>query len=218
MMGQRKQGKYDRYFYLGYQKKENFEKLETEMIDKSQFNLSFFATINNQFNYELILKLAENLQQKDTNVILNICGDGPQFKELKQKASHYDNIKLFGWVNKDGIHHILQNSKLGLAPYKNTFDFQMSVSNKFAEYLSYGLPVVMTVDGYMKSLLEKNECGISSQNVEELCKFILALKKDEKIYQQMSQNAKTLYEKNFVAEKVYQELADFLEKIKEEKI
>lgn len=216
--GQRNQGKYDRYFYLGYQKKENFEKLETEMIDKSQFNLSFFATINNQFNYELILKLAENLQQKDTNIILNICGDGPQFKELKQKASHYDNIKLFGWVNKDGIHHILQNSKLGLAPYKNTFDFQMSVSNKFAEYLSYGLPVVMTVDGYMKSLLEKNECGISSQNVEELCKFILALKKDEKIYQQMSQNAKTLYEKNFVAEKVYQELADFLEKIKEEKI
>ena len=104
-----------------------------------------------------------------------------------------------------------------MAPYKNTFDFQMSVSNKFAEYLSYGLPIILTSDGYMKSLLVQNECGISSQNVEEIYQFIIDVKNDEKVYQQMSQNAKKLYEENFVAEKIYQELADYLENLKEEK-
>ena len=31
----------------------------------------------------------------------------------------------------------------------------MSVSNKFAEYLSYGLPIILTSEGYMKELIEK---------------------------------------------------------------
>ncbi len=215
--GQRVQQKQDRYFYLGYHKKEDLENTEKQVIDKSKFNISFFATINNQFNYEIILHLAEILKQNDKDVIINICGDGPQFEELKQKTQSYENIKLFGWVGKEIIDYVLKNSKLGFAPYKNTFDFQMSVSNKFAEYLSYGLPIILTSDGYMKSLLEQNECGISSQSVEEIYQFIMDVKNDEKIYDQMSQNAKKLYEENFVAEKIYQQLANFLENIKEEK-
>ena len=215
--GQRVQQKQDRYFYLGYQKKENLKNTEKEVMDESKFNISFFATINNQFNYEIILHLAEILKQNDKDVIINICGDGPQFETLKQKVQSYENVKLFGWVGKDIIDYILKSSKLGLAPYKNTFDFQMSVSNKFAEYLSYGLPIILTSDGYMKSLLAQNECGISSQNVEEIYQFIRDVKNDEKIYDQMSQNAKKLYEENFVAEKIYQQLANFLENIKEEK-
>lgn len=215
--GQRVQQKQDRYFYLGYHKKEDLENTEKEVMDESKFNISFFATINNQFNYEIILDLAEKLKQNDKNVMINICGDGPQFETLKQKAQSYENVKLFGWVGKDIIDYILKSSKLGLAPYKNTFDFQMSVSNKFAEYLSYGLPIILTSDGYMKSLLAQNECGISSQNVEEIYQFIRDVKNDEKIYDQMSQNAKKLYEENFVAEKIYQQLANFLENIKEEK-
>lgn len=215
--GQRVQQKQDRYFYLGYHKKEDLENTEKQVIDKSKFNISFFATINNQFNYEIILHLAEILKQNDKDVIINICGDGPQFEELKQKTQSYGNIKLFGWVGKEIIDYVLKNSKLGFAPYKNTFDFQMSVSNKFAEYLSYGLPIILTSDGYMKSLLEQNECGISSQSVEEIYQFIMDVKNDEKIYDQMSQNAKKLYEENFVAEKIYQQLANFLENIKEEK-
>lgn len=39
----------------------------------------------------------------------------------------------------------------------------MSVSNKFAEYISYGLPVILFSEGYMEKLLEDNECGIASQ-------------------------------------------------------
>ena len=215
--GQRVQQKQDRYFYLGYQKKENLKNTEKEVMDESKFNISFFATINNQFNYEIILDLAEKLKQNDKDVMINICGDGPQFETLKQKAQSYENVKLFGWVGKDIIDYILKSSKFGLAPYKNTFDFQMSVSNKFAEYLSYGLPIILTSDGYMKSLLAQNECGISSQNVEEIYQFIMDVKNNEKVYQQMSQNAKKLYEENFVAEKIYQELADYLENLKEEK-
>lgn len=215
--GNREKSKYDQYFYIGYDNNNRniTDAKEMDIIDKSKFNISFFATINNQFDYEKIIELAK-LLEKDKDIVINICGDGPQFKELKEKTKYISNIKLLGWAEKEELNYILQNSKLGLAPYKNTFDFQMSVSNKFAEYISYGLPVILFSEGYMKKLLEDNECGIASQDTSKLCDFVLDVKNDSLKYQEMSKNAQNLYQENFVAEKIYKNLVDYLEKIKEE--
>lgn len=215
--GNREKSKYDQYFYIGYDNNNRniTDAKEMDIIDKSKFNISFFATINNQFDYEKIIELAK-LLEKDKDIVINICGDGPQFKELKEKTKDISNIKLLGWAGKEELNYILQNSKLGIAPYKNTFDFQMSVSNKFAEYISYGLPIVLFSEGYMKKLLEDNKCGISSQDTSKLCDFVLDVKNDSLKYQEMSKNAQNLYQENFVAEKIYKNLVDYLEKIKEE--
>ena len=211
--GQRQKSELDRYFYIGYDKQIIETKIETHKIKLDKFNISFFGTINNQFNYDQIIDFAKKLNEKDKEVVINICGDGPQFSMLKEKVKSIPNIKLLGWTKRDELIYILKNSKLGLAPYKNTFDFQMSVSNKFSEYISYGLPIILTSEGYMKTLLEENECGIASQNVDKLVEFVIKLKQDEKLYNQMSKNATRLYEKSFVAEDIYKELVNYLEEI-----
>ena len=213
----RKKDIYDRYFYIGYSKENISEKKFNEkLIDTDKFNISFFATINNQFNYDLIVDLATKLKN-NKDIIINICGDGPQFKYLEDKVKELENVKLFGWTSKDKLSKILSDSKVGLAPYKNTFDFQMSVSNKFAEYLAYGLPIIITCDGNMKKILEVNNCGIGSQNVDDICKFIVNLKKDKKKYNDESKNAQKLFEENFVASNIYKNIVDYLENIGDEK-
>ena len=215
----RKKRKYDRYFYIGYNNtvtKDNndFKKC---LINPKKFNISFFATINNQFNYNLIYELASMMNEKDSDVVFNICGDGPQFDLLKNKVKNLENVKLFGWTEKKDLQNILFNSKIGFAPYKDTFDFQMSVSNKFAEYIAYGLPVIITCEGNMKKILEKNNCGIGSQNIKEICEYILKVKNDKKEYKVESDNAKKLYEREFVASKIYDEITEYLEKLGDEK-
>ena len=205
----------DRFFFIGYEKEEtDIETGSKNIIDKDKFNISFFATINNQFDYDKIVEIAKKLEKQDNDVSINICGDGPQTNLLKEKTKELPNIKLLGWTEKNDLIYILENSKMGLAPYKNTFDFQMTVSNKFAEYIAYGLPVIITSEGYMKELIEKNNCGISSQDTDAICKYIIELKNDNKKYQVVSKNAKKLYEENFVAEDIYKDLVDYLEKIK----
>ncbi len=205
----------DRFFFIGYKKEESDLKTSSKnIIDKDKFNISFFATINNQFDYDKIVEIAKKLEKQDNDVSINICGDGPQMNLLKEKTKELPNIKLLGWTEKNDLIYILENSKMGLAPYKNTFDFQMTVSNKFAEYIAYGLPVIITSEGYMKELIEKNNCGISSQDTDAICKYIIELKNDNKKYQVVSKNAKKLYEENFVAEDIYKDLVDYLEKIK----
>ncbi|MGN1270366.1 MAG: glycosyltransferase family 4 protein [Clostridia bacterium] len=218
--GDRVRKKTDRYFYIGYDKQKN-EQLEfksgiVNSIDKNKFNISFFATINNQFDYDKIIQLAQELEKKDEDIIINICGDGPQMDKLKRKSEELKNINLLGWVEKNKLQYILMNSKIGLAPYKNTFDFQMGVSNKFAEYISYGLPIMLTSEGYMKKLLEENNCGLSTQDMGQMADFIVELKNNPEKYGKMSSNAMHLYKERFVAEKIYQELVNYLEKIKEE--
>ncbi len=218
--GKRNKGKYDQYFYIGYDKKNN-ENIEVtknieNLIEKDKFNISFFATINNQFDYEKVAELAKNLEKRDKDVIINICGNGPQMEKLKELIKGVSNVRLLGWVENDTLTYILQNSKMGLAPYKNTFDFQMGVSNKFAEYISYGLPIILTSEGYMKKLLEENKCGMSTKDMNKMCDFIIELKNSPEEYKNMSNNALNLYQEKFVAEKIYQELVNYLEKIKEE--
>lgn len=211
----RTKNSFDKYFYIGYNRQGNFnlEYKKEKIIDESKFNISFFATINNQFDYDRIVELAKKIYNKDKKIMFNICGDGPQFKDLEEKTKGIPNIRLLGWLGKVDINYVLSNSKLGLAPYKNTFDFQMSVSNKFAEYISYGLPIIMTSEGYMKDLLEEEMCGLASQNVEDLYSFILDIKNNEDKYKIMSNNAIKLYEDKFIAEKIYKELVNYLEEI-----
>ena len=212
--GNREKSNLDRYFYLGYNLPTNINMLEGyDGIDKSKFNISFLATINNQFDYEKIAQLARNLEKKDKDIIINICGDGPQMNELKNQIKGLNNIKLHGWIGKDELSYILKNSQIGLAPYKNTFDFQMSVSNKFAEYIAYNLPIALTSGGYMKSLLGEYNCGISTPDMDKMCDYIVELKNDRKKYDLISDNAKKLYEENFQAKKIYKNLVDYLEEI-----
>ena len=220
--GKREKSKFDRFFYIGYKshnddnKENRIEATENKNINTNKFNISFFATINNQFDYDKILELAKKIDMIDKNIEINICGDGPQKEELVKKANGISNIKFMGWLGADELKKTLENSDIGLAPYKNTFDFQMSVSNKFAEYLSYGLPIILTSEGYMKELIEKNRCGIASNNIDEICDYIVKLKSDKNKYIETSKNAKNLYEKDFVAEKIYKNLVDYLEEVKGE--
>ena len=214
--GNRERTKNDKSFFIGYKKEDNREVVNNKYIklDKNKFNISFFATINNQFNYELIIKIAKKLEKTKANFI--ICGLGPQLDYFKDKAKDSKNIQFLGWQDKNNLNYILKNSKIGLAPYKDTFDFQMSVSNKYAEYLSYGLPIVITCSGYMKCITEKYNTGISSDNEEEISQYIMKLMNDSKEYNKVSNNSKELFDNKFDAEKIYKELTKYLEKIEKE--
>lgn len=205
----------DRFFYIGYEKEKNINEKDVQVdIDKNKFNVSFFGTVNNQYNYEVLVETAKKLENE--NIDFYICGDGPQYKKLVELSKGVQNIKFLGWVGKEEINYVLKNSKIGIAPYKNTFDFQMSISNKFAEYLSYGLPIIITVDGYMAEFTNNNKCGFVSRNPIEISNYILELKNNQELYMQTSNNAKNTYEQNFIAEEIYKDLTNYIEKIYKE--
>ena len=204
---------YDRSFFMGYDKKQNNTDLQGKLkdFDENKFNICFFGTMGNQFDFDLVLEVSKNVKDEEIQFIM--CGDGPELRNIKEKFKEENNVKFLGWVGKKELNYILNNSKIGMAPYKNTFDFQMGISNKFAEYLSYGLPPIITAIGYMGDFAREKESGMASRSAEEISRYIMQLKEDEELYKIVSQNAKKTYEENFIAEKIYSDLVDYLEKI-----
>ena len=119
-----------------------------------------------QFDFSILTETAKIMQNE--NVKFFICGAGEKYDELKEITKNLNNVTMTGWVDKERLNYILSNSNVGFAPYKNTFDFQMGIPNKFPEYLSYSLPIVVTCDGYMPKLAKENNCGIGSRDINEI--------------------------------------------------
>jgi glycosyltransferase involved in cell wall biosynthesis len=109
----------------------------------------------------------------------------------------------------------MKMSSVGLAPYYSNRGFVTNIPNKPIEYLSAGLPVVSSLQGVLKTLLDDNKCGVTYQNgdVEGLTKVLLALYDGHEVLNELSRNAYRLFEERFSSEKVYGDMCDYLVKI-----
>ncbi len=205
--------KNDYFYFIGYKKREinHLYKSDKILILEKDLIIPFVGTIGNQINYRLIIEIATKL--KESNIKIIICGDGPQLATFKKEAKHLRNIIFLGWIDANDIDYVLSNAFLGLIPYNNTFDFQMGAGNKFGEYLSYSLPVIVTCQGVMEKLVKEYDCGIMSLNAEEIVCFIKKAERDHEFYKVCRDNAKLLYNKELNSEIIYSKVADYLEKI-----
>jgi len=105
-------------------------------------------------------------------------------------------------------------SHVGLAPYVNSKNFTLNLPNKPIEYLSAGLPIASSLkEGVLADLLKNCNCRITykNENADDLASKLIYLSNNSNILKEMSKNAYTLYKDKFVAEKVYNDLIDYLE-------
>lgn len=222
---QRNKIKYDQDFPLAYSqislKKDEYINAENFWLDyglkknKNQFIVCFFGTIGYQFDLETVIKSAINFNITHPEIIFVICGKGEKLEFYKSLANQNKNIIFSGWVSKTQIYTLMNLSSLAIAPYYNSFDFQLSIPNKVIEYLSAGLPIISSLKGEVQKLIQTYQFGMIYQekNPHDLLQKIIELKKDNQKLKIMSDNAKKLYEEKFVAEKVYSEMIEYLEEI-----
>lgn len=178
-------------------------------IQSSDFIVTFMGNFGKQFVLNPIIEAAELLKDyKDIKFVL--CGNGEKLNSIKKSTPHLPNLFLPGWIGKGEITSLLSASSIGLAPYRESINFTHNIPNKFGEYLSFSLPILLSVDGNMAELANEYNCGLLYKNSHDLKKHILALYRDEKLRISMSENANRLYNRKFNSEIVYKEMSDFI--------
>lgn len=150
---------------------------------------------------ELIVNAARKLN--DENVKFVFCGGGPDLDRLASETQDCKNIVFAGYRNAVEIFSICAISKLGLLPYLNTSDFVDSLPNKVGEYLSFGLPLLTTLKGLSRQLVEENHCGAYFDSSEDLNRLIARYKSNPSEYATERENALNLFRKSFDADVVY---------------
>lgn len=217
----RKRNKFDTAFPFGYSKKEfyreNLSEAEKFWEEKAlSFKDNIITVISNVagvFNIDLVVSAAKKAKEAGIDVKIVICGLGEKFNEIEEKSRHLDNIVLAGWVDGAKIHALMRISKAGWIPYENRKDFLMSIPNKVPEYMSQGLPVITSLDGVVRDVVEKNNCGYFIENEEDFCEAINLITQQKEDYETKRQNSLRYFSENFDSDKVYSNMAEYLENI-----
>ena len=190
------------YFYLSSKervaKKENnyfFIKKEKIEIKSSNFNIVFFGNYNkNKFNFNDINSISDKLSKLSKKIKIYLFGEKSFFSINTSTLKKNKNIFYLDWINNKEIDEVLKISHAGLAPYKTTWDFKISIPNKISEYLSAGLPIIHSLRGETKLYLEKKKCGFYYQTSDDLFNIIKNLFCYKKNYKKYSLNSKKAYQ------------------------
>jgi glycosyltransferase involved in cell wall biosynthesis len=185
---------------------------EKNVFVDQAFRVSFIGSHTTAFDMDPVWTAAAELMRCGANVQFVICGDGPCSEEWRRKASGLNNVIFPGWVDQAKISSLYARSNLGLAPYKNTKDFVMSIPNKVIDILSAGLPLLSSLNGEVKKLIDDQGVGFFyDENGASLQDVIHPLLENSARIQLSSNNAHSLYRSQFSYEEVYGNLVKNLE-------
>ena len=156
-----------------------------------------------------MISISKEFSKKiDINFV--ICGSGDKSNEIKKMINKFDNVFFPGWVNFEQIKVLLDNSYCMLAPYKNLEDFKSSIPNKVYDALSHGVPIIISLEGEVKKVIDGHEIGIHYKNDRDLCIKFDKILLDKKLKEKMSFNSKNLFIKNYKFDVVYNKIFEII--------
>lgn len=180
-------------------------------LSKNDFIIVFLGNFGNQFEFTEIIEASKKIYKKNSKIKFVLCGTGKNAEFVKMNVN--ENVIMPGWIYQDAIMSLLAVSKIGIAPYIDSQNYRNNTPNKFGEYLSASLPILVSVSGDMENLLSINECGYRYRSSEELYDEILKYYNSYDILKRHSSNARKLYENMFESSKVYDKMISKLDKI-----
>jgi len=211
----------DRCIYIGYIKEEidrdifenNIKYWESKDIFANTWNMCFFGTLSgNSMDLSTVIKAVKELSKEYKNIRLVVCGEGDAKEHLMKEAAGCENIVFPGWMNKEQMQSLMKISKCGLYCYKNTMDFKNAYGNKVVQYMSEGLPILSSLQGFAKEYIERYSIGATytEGNIDSCTDEIKYLYENEKIRQQMGFHSLTCFEKEFEADIVNRQFEEYM--------
>lgn len=200
---------YPNYNYKDYKQKFN-KYWNSYNIKEDDFKVVFLGNFGKQFDFESIIE-ASNLLKNNEKIKFILCGTGTQLDDVKNRGA--ENMIFPGWIEKEQILSLSANSNLGIAPYINSMNYTQNTPNKFGEYLSASLPILVSVSGSMENQLNKYKCGYRYRNGPELVNLINNYFNNRDKLSNHSRNARQLYEQQYNGDIAYNNMLEYLKEV-----
>jgi len=163
-------------------------------IKKNQ--LLFVGNLLEKQGVQIVLDSIPDIVKKLPDFHFLVVGGGEYESTLKQKVKMLKlekHVTFTGWIKeREKLDTIMADSAVAIAMYdkkKDTFTYYADPT-KLKDYLSAGLPVLLTEVPFNAHDLEKNNCGIIIRyDKQDISKAVITILKDQetlKIYRQNS--------------------------------
>lgn len=182
-------------------------------VDDQHLNFAFFGTIGRQFDLSTVVQAAR--MTSDPRIRFVLCGTGDRLEQYRAEAAGLENVIFPSWIDAPMIRALMSMSQAGLAPYNLSDNFNSNIPNKIVEYLAGGLPIITTLTGIPRQLIDEFHCGSGYEhgNPGELAEAITALAANPQGQRAMGERALELYRLRFNASRVYSEMIDHFARI-----
>ena len=156
---------------------------------------------------EQLLLLAE----KEAWIEVIIAGDGnPKVHEMiEEKVEELTNVTYKGYVKNSDALILTQQADIIFANYKadrviNIF----AASNKIAEALCTGRPVIINQEIQISNIINERACGVVERfgDIESIVKKLRRYRSEGGLYEQECKNARQLYEDEYSWRQVQQDI------------
>jgi hypothetical protein len=215
----RKNKLFDKVFHIGHQKVKKSTILNNKIgkitkLIKSKFTIFFSGSFKIGYDFTHIINCAKKfINNGDKNVLFLVVGDGDMTNEIRDKLNKLRNVRMLSWQNGFVLSSLMLNSKLGIAPY--SAGANMSLPNKFFEYIAHGLPILNSLSGEMNILIKKKCLGFNyNGNVNYLYKRIIFLKKNKKKLALMKKKVCIVHKKFYDSHIIYPKFFKHIQSIK----
>ena len=151
----------------------NYYPKDNELSQVNNKNLIAIGRLDKVKGFADLITIMDILVNKDSEIKLNIFGDGPEKESLQEliKEKHLEkNIKLWGFKKYTFIKDYLKSSSLYLMT-----SFEESFGLVVIEAMSYGIPCIAfdSAKGVLDVINEDNGYLISNRDIELYTKTIL---------------------------------------------
>lgn len=183
------------------------------VLDGSVPVFCFVGSLSNSFDFQPIIDVAMRFKSQNIRAQFVIAGDGELYSQIKNSSEELDNVIMPGWISEPDISTLLSSATASLAPYRNTSDFEASIPNKVIDAMAYGLPLLSSLKGEVKSLIDDYEIGFFYDTKETLLQHCLMLSSDKAKTKTIRKSVANCYDKEFNFHAVYLRLVSLIENI-----
>ena len=164
---------------------------------------------------EVVMQAAKLLQEhKDIHFVL--LGDGKEKPHLKEMAQSMGltNLEFADPLPKTGMPAAIAAADACLAILKPIEMYKTTYPNKVFDYMAAGKPIVLAIDGVIREVVRKSNCGIFCQpgNPQEMSEAILKLYQDPESARQKGLSGQRYLAEHFDRARI---AVDFLDRIQE---
>jgi len=165
--------------------------------------IAFIGSFSRAFNFNPIFEAAKYCEEKGLLIEFILCGKGEQTKRIQHQAQNIKNLKHINWIDIPKIKTLESIIDLSIAPYIPTDDFKMSIPNKVIDSFMAGLPVITSLEGDLKNMLEQKQAGFYYNDAKSLIILLEHLNNNREYILEISTNASSLYKEKFDFESLY---------------
>ena len=208
----------DMVFPIGYPVMAADVNIKPEVEEKygcfrDKFVVFFAGTFGSNFDVDAVIEASKILDSNENNIHFVIAGKGDGSDLLASHAEASDNFSFLDWVPFSELRYLLSISSVGLAPFPR--GAMNSLPNKPYEYMSASLPIIASLDGELKEIIESHHIGMCYKAGDEsgLADAILTLYLNNDTLEEMSASSYKMLVEKYDSRIIYKNFSNYLVKI-----